>query len=351
MRKALALAERGRGHTSPNPMVGALVVTDDGVIVGRGAHQAAGGPHAEVFALQDAGARARGATLYCTLEPCSHTGRTGPCAPLVAAAGIRRAVIALEDPNPLVSGAGLRLLRDRGVDVVVGVERVAAARQNAVFLTTMRLGRPHVTLKAALSLDGFLGKAGERVHLTGPVANRRVHRQRAEVDAIAVGSGTIIADDPLLTARCAYRNRALSRVVFDRRLRTPTTARLLSTLDAGPVIIVTSAAVVQAQPERLRELESAGVRVISPEGGFVGALRALWDLGISSLLLEGGAALHRSAIESGVVDALDLYIAPRRLGPDAVQWVGKGQLAWESLRNRRAIWLGEDLLVEGTVSR
>src|SRR6187402_3316953 len=132
MRKAIALAERGRGHTSPNPMVGALVVTDDGVIVGRGAHELAGGPHAEVFALEEAGARARGATLYCTLEPCSHTGRTGPCAPLVAAAGIRRVVIAMEDPNPLVHGAGLRHLRERGVAVDVGVEAEAAIRQNAV---------------------------------------------------------------------------------------------------------------------------------------------------------------------------------------------------------------------------
>src|SRR6187397_3189590 len=141
MRKAIALAERGRGTTSPNPMVGALVVDADGVIVGRGAHRVAGGPHAEVIALDDAGTRARGATLYCTLEPCSHTGRTGPCAPLVVAAGIRRAVIALDDPNPLVNGGGLAHLRARGIDVVTGVERAAAARQNAVFLTNMRLGR------------------------------------------------------------------------------------------------------------------------------------------------------------------------------------------------------------------
>src|SRR6476469_1927756 len=137
MRKAIAIAERGRGTTSPNPLVGALVVNREGVIVGRGAHRVAGGPHAEVIALEDAGARARGATLYCTLEPCSHTGRTGPCAPLVAEAGIRRAVIALEDPNPLVDGRGLAYLRERGLEVTVGVERAAAARQNAVFLTAI----------------------------------------------------------------------------------------------------------------------------------------------------------------------------------------------------------------------
>src|SRR5438067_3945356 len=241
MRKALAIAERGRGTTSPNPLVGALVVDDEGVIVGRGAHRVAGGPHAEVIALEDAGPRARGATLYCTLEPCSHTGRTGPCAPLVAEAGIARAVIAIEDPNPLVNGAGLEHLRAHGIDVRVGVERTRAARQNAAFLTNVRERRPYVILKAALSADGKLSAApGTRTFLTGPAANRRIHRQRAEVDAIGVGSGTILADDPLLTARGAWRGRPLTRVIFDRRLRTPPAARVLSTLDAGPVIIVST---------------------------------------------------------------------------------------------------------------
>src|SRR4051812_26270282 len=261
MRKAIALAERGRGQTSPNPMVGALVVQDDGVIVGRGAHQVAGGPHAEVLALADAGARAKGATLYCTLEPCSHTGRTGPCAPLVTAAGIRRAVIAIEDPNPLVHGAGLHHMKERGVDVAVGVEAEAAARQNAVFLTNIRKRRPHVTLKVALSLDGAVGLPEERALLTGAAANRRVHRHRAEVDAIAVGSGTVLSDDPLLTARGAYRRRALTRVILDRRLRVPPTARVLSTLDAGPVIIITSADAVSAAPGRTGELAARGARI------------------------------------------------------------------------------------------
>ena len=214
MRKALALAERGRGGTSPNPMVGALVVSDEGVIVGRGAHRVAGGPHAEAIALEDAGDRARGATLYCTLEPCSHTGRTGPCAPLVSRAGIRRAVVAIADPNPLVDGRGLRHLRESGIETTVGVEAAAAARQNAVFLTNIRLRRPHVTLKAAVSLDGRLGAPGVRTRLTGPAADRRVHRQRAEVDAIGVGSETVLVDDPLLTARGAYRGRPLTRVDF-----------------------------------------------------------------------------------------------------------------------------------------
>jgi len=352
MRKAIALAERGRGHTNPNPLVGALVVDDDGVIVGRGAHQKAGGPHAEVIALQDAGERARGATLYCTLEPCSHTGRTGPCAPLVADSGIRRAVIAIEDPHPLVHGGGLRHLRERGVDVVVGVEQDAAERQNAVFLTTVREQRPHVTLKAALSIDGFLGLREQRIHLTGRAAARRAHRQRAEIDAIGVGSGTVLADDPALTPRGAYRARPLTRVIFDRRLRTPPTARVLSTGAAGPIIVVCSAAGLAGAPERARALTAAGARILSqPDGDLAAAVRALGNEGISSLVLEGGGVLHRAALAARVVDAVHLYIAPRALGPRGIAWLDSGQLAWEQLRDRRAAWLDADLFVEGLVER
>ena len=351
MRKAIALAERGRGTTSPNPMVGALVVDAAGVIVGRGAHSVAGGPHAEVIALQDAGERAKGATLYCTLEPCSHTGRTGPCAPLVTNAGIKRAVIAIEDPNPLVHGRGLAHLRERGVDVMVGVERERAERQNAAFLTSIRLRRPHVTLKVALSVDGRIAAgAGVRTALTGSAANRRVHRQRAEVDAIAIGSGTLLVDDPLLTARGAYRARPLTRVVFDRRLRTPPTARLLSTLDLGPVIIVTSERARCDAPARARALSDAGARILDLDADDLPiALSALYDAGITSLVLEGGATLHRAALDAGVVDAVHLYITPAPIGPMGVNWIGEGRLAWEALKDRRALWLGADILVEGRV--
>jgi diaminohydroxyphosphoribosylaminopyrimidine deaminase / 5-amino-6-(5-phosphoribosylamino)uracil reductase len=351
MRKALALAERGRGRTSPNPMVGALVVDDNGVIVGRGAHEVAGGPHAEVIALRAAGELARGATLYCTLEPCSHIGRTGPCAPVVVEAGIRRAVIALHDPNPIVQGRGLAHLRAAGIEVTVGVEQAAAERQNSAFLTTMRRGRSHVIVKAALSLDGRIAAApGATTRLTGPAANRRVHRQRAEVDAIGVGSGTILTDDPLLTPRGAYRGRPLTRVIFDRRLRTPSTARVLSTLAAGPVIIVSSGRACSAAPDRVQGLADAGALILTPsEDDIDTALRALWDRGLSSLLLEGGAALHRAAFDAGVVDEVHLYITPSALGPLGVPWIGGRRLAWEGLRDRRGLWLGEDVLVEGWV--
>jgi diaminohydroxyphosphoribosylaminopyrimidine deaminase/5-amino-6-(5-phosphoribosylamino)uracil reductase len=355
MRKAIALAERGRATTSPNPMVGALVVDRHGVIVGRGAHRVAGGPHAEVIALADAGPRARGATLYCTLEPCSHTGRTGPCAPLVTAAGIARAVIAIEDPNPLVNGGGLAHLRSQGVEVVVGVERDQAAQQNAAFLTSVRRHRPYVILKAAVSADGKLAAApGVRTYLTGPAANRRVHRQRAEVDAIGVGSGTILADDPLLTPRGAYRGRPLTRVIFDRRLRTPPEARIFSTLNAGPVIVVSTKVASADKRSVAAALSAAGAQVIEldpTECGIASALLVLKTYGVSSIVLEGGAALHRAALDADVADAVHLYIAPAQLGPGAVDWIGGGRLSWDTLLDRRATWLGDVALVEAYVHR
>ena len=353
MRKALALAERGRGTTSPNPLVGAVVVDHDGVIVGRGAHRVAGGPHAEVIALAEAGARAHGATLYCTLEPCAHTGRTGPCAPLVSAAGIARAVIAVEDPNPLVNGGGLRHLRERGIEVTLGVERHRAAEQNAPFFANVREGRPFVILKAALSADGKVAAApGTRTYLTGPAANRYIHRQRAEVDALAVGSGTLLADDPLLTARGAYRGRPLTRVVFDRRLRTPPSARIFSTLHHGPVIIISTNVTCDDKSADVAALERAGATVLGlADVDPSAALRALKPHGVASLVVEGGAQLHRAFLDAGAADAVNLYIAPPLLGPQAVDWIGGGRLSWDALSGRRATWLGDVVLVEGYVHR
>lgn len=354
MRKALALAERGRPTTSPNPMVGAVVVDEDGVIVGRGAHRFAGGPHAEVVALEDAGARARGATLYCTLEPCTHTGRTGPCAPLVVASGIRRAVIAMTDPNPLVNGGGVEHLRRHGIDVVTGVEEAAAARLNAAFVTWIRKRRPFVILKAALSADGGIaGGSGVRTSLTGAMANRRIHRQRAEVDAIGIGSKTLLADDPLLTPRGAYRPRTITRVVFDRRLRTPPTAKLLSTLEFGPVIIMTTDRRLSENAERVRALSATGAQVLAASADDLrAALRVLFEkAGVTSIVLEGGAGLHAAAFDENVVDLVQLYITPVLLGPGALHWVGSRHVAWEMLRDRTAVWLGDDVMVQGHVHR
>jgi diaminohydroxyphosphoribosylaminopyrimidine deaminase/5-amino-6-(5-phosphoribosylamino)uracil reductase len=357
MEMALELAERGRGHTSPNPMVGALVVDDEGVIVGRGWHEYAGGPHAEVHALRNAGGRARNATLYCTLEPCCHTGRTGPCAPQIVEAGIGRVVVAVEDPNPLVAGKGIQHLRAAGVDVCVGVAREDAAHLNRPFFTVMQKGRPFVTVKVALSLDARVGIAGERTALSGDASNRVVHRERAEVDAIAVGSGTILIDDPLLTARGVYRSRPLVRLIFDTRLRTPPTAKVLSTLDRGPVIIVTTASSVSAFKDAAAALQAAGARLQVQETigaerpRIAAALATAAAEGVTSLIIEGGPQLHRAAWDEHVVDRVEMFIAPRALGAGGVPWVPVDTLAVAQFATLRAEPLGDDVLIEGHVHR
>src|SRR3954452_12807866 len=226
MHRALEHARRGLGRTTPNPVVGACVVSRESVVVGQGAHERAGEPHAEVHALDEAGDAARGATLYCTLEPCVHLGRTGPCTDRIVAAGIRRVVAAMQDPFPQVRGRGFAALRAHGIDVDVGLCADEAARLNQPFLTTVREGRPFVIAKAATSLDGHIAAApGCRTPLTSMAALRHAQYQRAAVDAIAVGSETVLVDDPLLTAREVFRERPLVRVVFDRRLRISPEAR------------------------------------------------------------------------------------------------------------------------------
>jgi diaminohydroxyphosphoribosylaminopyrimidine deaminase/5-amino-6-(5-phosphoribosylamino)uracil reductase len=362
MSRALGLAERGRGRTSPNPVVGAVIVDDEGVVVGRGAHEVAGGPHAEIQALDDAGARARGATLYCTLEPCCHTGRTGPCAPRVADAGIRRAVVAIEDPNPLVAGGGLSYLRAHGVEVTIGIGRDAAVRQNLPFFTAVRRGRPFVTVKAALSLDACIAAApGVRTWLTGDAANRAVHRLRAEVDAIAVGSGTLLADDPLLTVRGIFRYRPLVRVVFDTRLRTPPSARLLSTLEAGPVIIMSTEPAVRAAPDRARALRNAGARIeaIDTQGDgrpaasvpLAAAFHRLLDAGVTSMIVEGGAALHRAVWTEGLADRVQIFVSSLVVGETGVPWLPYDVFALSGLEETTALPVGNDVLIEAYVHR
>jgi diaminohydroxyphosphoribosylaminopyrimidine deaminase/5-amino-6-(5-phosphoribosylamino)uracil reductase len=359
MARALAVAERGRGRTSPNPMVGAVVVDPEGVVVGSGSHEMAGGPHAEVHALRAAGDRARGATLYCTLEPCSHVGRTGPCAPRVADAGIARVVLAVEDPNPLVNGRGIAILRDRGVQVTVGVMRDEARALNRPFFSVMLRRRPSVTMKVALSLDGRITEAaGVRTRLTGPAANRLIHRERAEIDALAVGSGTVLADDPLLTPRGAYRHRPLTRVIFDTRLRTPPRAKLFSTLEAGPVIIVSTLSASAAAPDRIAPLMAAGADIaLVPDGvdaqsgsSLRAALEVLASRGLSSVTVEGGAMLHRSLWDSGLVDRVQIFRTPHRLGELGTVWL-PSVAAGEGLQGIFTTPLGADTLIEGYVYR
>lgn len=320
MRRALFLAERGRGRTSPNPIVGAVIVSAGGVVVGQGAHLKAGGPHAEVHAIAEAGKQALGGTLYCTLEPCSHAGRTPPCAPQVAAAGVARVVIAMVDPNPLVAGQGVAFLRANGLAVDTGLLREEAARANAPFLTWITKKRPHVTIKVAHSSDGFVGGNvgsgdGARVKLTGPAMDRLMHRQRAAVDAIAIGAGTLLADDPLLTSRGAFRERPLTRVVFDWRLRCAVDRRLYATLDTGPVLLFVTTEAAAANPAACREIERRGITMIAmPDRNLAAALRVLGDRGITSLLVEGGPQLQDAFAEADLVDRVQTIVVPQSLG-------------------------------------
>jgi diaminohydroxyphosphoribosylaminopyrimidine deaminase/5-amino-6-(5-phosphoribosylamino)uracil reductase len=353
MRRALEHARRGLGRTTPNPIVGACVVTGEGIVVGDGAHERAGEAHAEVQALEEAGDRARGATLYCTLEPCAHTGRTGPCTERIIAAGINRVVAAMEDPFPLVRGRGFAVLREHGVAVDTGIERDAAVRLNQPFFTSLRDGRPFVTLKAATSMDGRIAAMpGTRTPLTSTAASRHAHYYRAQVDAIAIGSGTLLADDPLLTVRGIYRERPLARVIFDRRLRAAPSSRVFSTLQAGPVIILTSPAARGGQPGHARALERAGATLLAVDApGIAGGLGALAALGIQSVVLEGGAEVHAAAWDEGVVDYVQLYVAPMIVGPQGVPFLDRRSFSTASLVESGVTSLGPDVLIEGYVHR
>jgi diaminohydroxyphosphoribosylaminopyrimidine deaminase/5-amino-6-(5-phosphoribosylamino)uracil reductase len=356
MRRALELAEHGRGLTSPNPMVGAVVVSD-GEIVGEGFHERAGGPHAEVVALAAAGARSRGATLYVTLEPCSHQGRTPPCAPAVAAAGIRRVVAALIDPNPRVSGRGLAALRAAGVDVTEAILAEHAERQNRSFVAAMRLGRPHVTLKAAMTLDGRIADLhGESKWITGPAARAAAHRLRSESDAILVGVGTVLRDDPALTVRLDRPwPREPYRVVLDTAARTPANARVIAAGTPARALVITGEATGRA---RVAALTAAGASVVAvgARDGRVdlrAALAVLAGLEVRAVLVEGGGEVHGAFLEAGLVDRVAVFVAPRLLGGrGATSTIGGAGLPLKSaprLAPFEVTHVGADLLLEADV--
>ncbi len=354
MRLALRLAAKAKGKTRPNPMVGAILVRR-GQVVGQGFHQRAGLPHAEVIALRRAGARARGATLYVTLEPCSHTGRTGPCVEAILRAGVKKVVAAMPDPNPKVRGRGLQRLRAHGVKTRVGLLSPQARSINRVFVTWMTRRRPFVTVKVAQSLDGKIATvAGESRWISSPAARRWAHGLRSQADAVLVGVETVLKDDPRLTVRLGKGNVQPIRVILDSHLRTPSTARLFSF--RSPVVI---AAARSAPSQRQSRLERAGAEVLrlpSRQGrvDLRVLLRELAKREISHLLIEGGGEAIASAFKAKAVDRVAWLIAPKIIGgrraPTAVGGDGVSRISKAiPLVNVSGRFLGPDLLVEGDV--
>ncbi|MEX2446387.1 MAG: bifunctional diaminohydroxyphosphoribosylaminopyrimidine deaminase/5-amino-6-(5-phosphoribosylamino)uracil reductase RibD [Dehalococcoidia bacterium] len=351
MRAALVLARRALGTAMPNPAVGCVIVTE-GRVVGRGWTQPGGRPHAEAEALRRAGSLAKGGTAYVTLEPCSHHGRTPPCAEALIGAGIARAVVAHEDPDPRVAGEGVRALREGGIVVEFGLMEAEAREVNAGYLMRQEAGRPLVTLKTATTLDARIAMgSGESQWITGEAARRRAHLLRARHDAVMVGSGTVVSDDPLLTCRVAgLYDWSPIRVVVDSRLRIPLTAKVVATAGKARVIVIT---LPDADPARRQALEGAGVEVI--EVGRAGdeipnlprALEELAERGVTRLLVEGGYRLATAMLGERLVDRIVWFRAPWLIGEEGLPFAGPLGLETlaQTLRFERieAVAVGDDL--------
>jgi diaminohydroxyphosphoribosylaminopyrimidine deaminase/5-amino-6-(5-phosphoribosylamino)uracil reductase len=352
MRLALELARRAEGRTAPNPAVGAVIVRN-GVIVGEGFHPAAGEPHAEIFALAQAGTAAQGATLYVTLEPCCHRGRTGPCATAVLSAGIARVVAGCRDPNPQVAGGGFAQLQAAGIEVKSGILEGECRRLIAPFAKHIRTGLPYVTLKAGMTIDGAVATArGESQWITGAESRLAVQSLRHTHDAIMVGIGTVLADNPRLTTRLPQGGgKNPLRIVIDSTLRTPTTAALLA--EAGRTLILTTAAASVADEERLSAANVEILRVAGHGGAIdlAAAMRQLGARGIQSILLEGGGRLYHNALHAGIVDRLCVFIAPLLLGGSGIPlFCGPGVTTLQDafrLRQLHVERYGDDLLLHG----
>ncbi|RKY38679.1 MAG: bifunctional diaminohydroxyphosphoribosylaminopyrimidine deaminase/5-amino-6-(5-phosphoribosylamino)uracil reductase RibD [Candidatus Omnitrophota bacterium] len=344
MRLVLKLAQRGKGKTSPNPLVGALVVRK-GEIVGKGYHQRAGGKHAEIIALDRAKEKAKGATLYVNLEPCASYGRTPPCVDRIIKQGIRRVVIGMIDPNPLNRGKGIRRLRANNIAVKVGVLQEEAERINRFWSSFITQGKPYVILKIAQSLDGQISTCtGDSKWITSSGARRYVHRLRTEVDAVLVGINTVLKDNPLLSARLGekklYRHQPI-KVVLDSHLRIPLNAKLFSS--PGALLIATTSS---APVKRIKELERRGARVLmvrkeKKKVSMRDLMQILAKEGIVSILIEGGREVFISAIESRIVDEVQVFIAPKIIGR-----VSKVSQAFP-ISNIRTERIGKDLLIRG----
>jgi len=355
MARAIALARQGLGRTSPNPAVGAVVVKN-GRVVGEGWTRPAGGPHAEIVALRQAGRGAKGATLYVTLEPCAHHGRTPPCTQAVIAAEVARVVVGVGDPNPRVRGRGLRALAAAGIAVNTGILAEEAGAVSAWFRHYIVRGRPYVLLKLAASIDGRIATArGESRWISGPAARRWVHELRNQVDAVMVGSGTVLADDPALTCRMRGGRDPL-RVVVDGRLRISPRARIVRQRSRAATLIAVTAS---APPARVRALARAGAEVMVVPGRrgkvlLASLLRELAARGVVSVLIEGGGELAAAALRAQLVDRLLVVTAPMVIGGDGRPMLGSlglGRLAnAPRIVDERMSRLGPDLLREGTVA-
>ncbi len=344
---ALSLAERGRGTTSPNPMVGAVIVRD-GAVVGRGYHIRAGEDHAEVIALREAGVRAEGATLYVTMEPCCHHGKTPPCSEAVIRSGIARVVAAMTDPNPKVCGGGFASLRRNNIECESGLFEDRARKLNEAYIKYIRTGLPYLTLKLAMTLDGKIAALdGSSKWITGPEARKRVHLLRSWSDAVMVGSGTVLADNPRLTVRDAEGRDPL-RVIPDSRLRTPLDAHVFA--DARALVVATAADRAKAE-----ELRRRGIEVWEMNGNGAGIpltdmLAGLGARQVTSVLCEGGGTLAGSLLREKLVDKLHLFIAPKILGAGKDAFGNMGIRAIGDaipLRDREMEMIGDDLLVTG----
>lgn len=355
MERALLLAEQGRGQVSPNPLVGCVIV-NKGRLVGEGFHKAFGGPHAEIHALQKAGPKSKGATAYLTLEPCTHFGKTPPCAPAVINSGLKEVYIATTDPNPVVAGRGVQALRKAGIKVHVGLGQGPARHQNRAYWTWRTLKRPHVVLKAAMTLDGKIATCtGESRWISGPVSRRLVHKLRAESDAVLIGAQTAIHDNPRLTSHGEGRNPL--RVVLDPRLRTPESLMLYRD-HAAPSLVVTSP---RSNESKARKLNKMGVQILRQglkfgEFELIKTLRTLSNMNVSQLFVEGGGTTHGFFLTQKLIDEVYLFLAPLLVGgkhaPTAFEGPGLSRLAQGlKLRSYSVTRSGEDILIHGFTRR
>ena len=354
MKRALLLARKGKGRTSPNPLVGAVLVKR-GKVVGEGYHAKAGEAHAEIVALRKAGKEARGSTLYVNLEPCTHYGKTPPCAPAVIQAGVRRVVVGMVDPNPVVKGKGISTLRKAGIDVHSGTLEKECKTLNEAFCKYILMKVPFVILKAAATLDGRIAtRDGESKWISSEASRRLVHQLRNEVDAVVVGVGTVLRDDPLLTARIRG-GRDPVRIILDSRLRIPEDARVIGTSSSRTLIATTPL----APKDKIERLDKAGAQVllIESKNGRVDLrafLSKMGEMGMMSVLVEGGGRVNGAFLDEGLVDKLLLFLSPRLMGDPQSPGIFQGK-GFEHLKDSISVKdvkvkrIGEDILVEGYV--